>query len=190
MPWGDDGTAPGEMVCRSHGGHLRGAELLLAKTNKQTNQTTLSQEKSCHIYTELLHLGHAGEMIPQSPTGLTQGLGSPWGGTQTLRVLLVAAASVLPPSTPAGDRRSLRNHFPRELIAGKVIWLSYLNTDALKTFLNIFIKYDALQHHQQKCWQVSHWNRCFLAPMVPILTQGSGSRGGVGLALVQNQNPK
>lgn len=47
------------------------------------NQPTLGQEKSCQIYTELLYLGHAGAMMFQSPTGLAQGLGSPWGGTQT-----------------------------------------------------------------------------------------------------------
>lgn len=43
--------------------------------------------------------------------------------------------------------------FPRQLFVGKVIWLSYLKIDALKAFLNLLIKYDALLHYQRKCWQ-------------------------------------
>lgn len=46
-----------------------------------------------------------------------------------------------------------KTKFPRQLFVGKVIWLSYLKIDALKAFLNLLIKYDALQHYQRKCWQ-------------------------------------
>lgn len=43
-------------------------------------------------------------LMPQSPTGLTQGLDSPWWWKQAL---LPAVAFVLPPLTLVGDRHLL-----------------------------------------------------------------------------------
>lgn len=64
--------------------------------------------------------------------------------------------------------------------------------DALKAFLNLLIKYDALQHYQQKmlAGRLLAGTSIFLATGVPILARGSGRRGGVGLAPLQNKDPK
>lgn len=48
-----------------------------ARSRAAPGKKALGQEKSCHIYTELLYLGHAEEMMPQNPTGLTRRLDSP-----------------------------------------------------------------------------------------------------------------
>lgn len=161
---------------------LQGAEPLLAKK-------ALGQEKSCQVYTELLYLGHAGEMMMlQNPTGLTQGLDSPWGWEADPYVCsLLQLPLCFPLSPQLGTGICYETKFPRQFFVGKVIWLSYLKIDALKAFLNLLIKYDALQHYQRKCWQAGFLlEHLFSSNCGP---RGSGSRGRVGLAPVQNQDP-
>lgn len=86
---------------RLHGTGGDGLQEPWRKPVRSSGNKALGQEKSCQIYTELLYLGRTEETMPQSPTGLSQGLDSPWGWEADPTCALGCSCHCASPSNPS-----------------------------------------------------------------------------------------